>query len=150
MAASSALQSAIQTFLSAAPNPSGIPFPSVKDVISKRLKAQGYSDESIKTIPASSPIMLNTTQEISMAKTLINHVMNQIPLLAVPITAPMAIQEVNAHLPAALTALEALGIDPPEALLPIFQALATAADIIKAGKSALSGPLSPLGSVLGL
>lgn len=150
MAASKELEASIVGFLESVPNPSGIPFPTAETVVSSRLKRQGYSEESIKTIPPSSPIMLNTTQEISSAKMLINHVINQIPLLAIPITAPQAILEVNAHLPAALTALNALGIDPPEALLPLFDALTTATKIISAGKDALVGPLAPLGKVLGL
>ena len=150
MATSSQLSSAISSFLASVPNPSGIAFPSAKDVVKTRLKSQGYSDASIATIPASSPIMLTTTQEISKAKTLINHVMNQIPLLAVPITAPLAIQEVYTHLPQALVALEGLCIDPPEVLLPIFEALSAATMIIQGAKIVLTGPLAPLGGVLGL
>ena len=150
MAVSSKLTSAINNFLDSAPNPSGISFPNAKDVVSKRLKAQGYNDASISTIPETSPIMVTTKQEIATAKNLINHVMNQIPLLAVPITAPLAIKEVYSHLPAALVALEGLGIDPPEGLLPLFEALSNATTIISSAKSILVGPLTPLGDVLGL
>ena len=106
------LQAEIDSFVSSTPNPSGINFPDAKTIVAQRLKAQGYSDESIKTIPDNSPIMLSTKQEIESAKMLANHVVNQIPLLIVPITAPIAIQVVYSHLPALLTALQALGIEP--------------------------------------
>jgi len=150
MAASTELQSAITNFNDNAPNPSGISFPTTQDVVSKRLKSQGYSYESIKTIPPDSPVMVSTTNEIQHTKTLINHVINQLPLLAVPITAALALQQINAHLPAALAGLHGLGIDPPETLLPVLKAMSIATTVISTGKSVLTGPLSPLGKVIGL
>ena len=150
MAASQELQSAISSFISNAPNPSGISFPSPKEVVTTRLKSQGYSDASINTIPPNSPVMVSTTNEIQQTKTLINHVINQLPLLAVPITAALALQQIEAHLPAALSGLQGLGIDPPEALLPVLKAMSGATTIISTGKAVLSGPLSPLGKVLGI
>ena len=134
------------------PDLSGISFPSAKDVTIKRMEAAGgtITEESLEALTPTSPAVIAAGMEIALLKAQLNVLIGQLPLLAFPVTIPMALPVVKALLPSVIELLVGLDIPIPEALTPLIEALDLAQSIIDTASDALITPLDVLGDILGI
>lgn len=142
----------IQALADSLPDLSGVTFPSAKDVVKDRMRKQeGITEKSLDNITDSSPAVLAADMEIAQTKSQLNVLISQLPLLAVPITIPLALATVKALLPSTLKLLSNLDIPIPSALTPLIEAIDLAQSIIDTAADALSvPPLNILGDILGI
>lgn len=130
----------------------GITFPKAKDVVIARIKAinPGYPQALLDLIDEGSQAVNMVKVEIANAKTNLKLLIGQIPFLATPITAALAINTIISLLPVILEALEALGILLPEEFIVVLEGVAIAKTLLTTAGAPLVGPLAPLKSILGL
>lgn len=157
MSMSQALETAVSDFLKTVPDVSGITWPD-PIVIVRASVTEIYDyltpdelEEYLKQITSSSPAVQQMMAMIQQAKSNMNIIIGLLPFLAVPITIPQSLSTLKSLLPPTLELLLALGIDPPEALLPVLQAVNSATAIIQTASAALAPPpLDTLKDILGI
>ena len=140
-------------FLASVPDLSGITWPDPSTVAKARFKQMnpGVSEETFADISASSPMVIAVDLELQSAKANLNSIIGVLPMLAVPVSIPLAMNTVKALLPATIVMLKNLGISLPEVMLPVLLALNAAQGILDAAASVLDPPpLNVLKSLLGI
>ena len=147
---SDALTSAITTFLETTPDLSTVSFPSAFSVCQNMLKKQGATEGSINGLKEDSPMVSQVNLQIEVVKSNLNTIINQLPLLSIPVSIPIALGVIKSLLPSTLKIITDLGLEPPEALLPILGAMNSAQSILSTAASVLVGPLEPLKQILGI
>lgn len=146
------LNKQIDIFLKQESNAGGVKFPTGVELTKKRLKKQNpkLKDSDLKNITEDTPAVKTADLEINLAKTQLNTILAQAPFLATPITIPQAISVIKTQLPFTIKLLTNIGVEPPEALLPILTAINASIKILKAADAVLVPPLSPLKDLLGI
>jgi len=140
----------IKALADSLPDLSGVTFPAAIDVLKARMEAQGVTEDSLNSVNENSPALKGIDMEISQTRSQLNTLISQLPLLAVPVTIPLALATVKALLPSTLNMLANLNISIPDALTPLIEAIEAAQGIINTAKNALTPPpLNILNSILG-
>jgi hypothetical protein len=145
-------QNLIDQFLADDTTLAGIDFPNPQTVVRQRMMDDGITDPvTLNSIDKNSPSVRGVGLEIEALKISLRTILSTIPLLAVPVSIPTAIQTVKSHLPTALTYMTNLNMKAPSSINSVLGLIVKSEKVMKiAGKALSVPPLTPLKAIIGV